>query len=107
MSSPRSLGLAAATAERWDAAEAYFAAAHGIHARAGARTWTAHTDYDHARMLLTRGRLEERDRALALLPRTKATAKQLGMGALLERASALESSALGAARTGHSWTSPK
>jgi hypothetical protein len=101
----RYLGLAAATAESWDAAEAHFAAAQGIHARAGARTWTAHTDYDHARMLLTRGR-PERDRALALLARTKATARELGMSALLERASALESSALGAARTGHSWTSP-
>lgn len=84
------LGLAATTTGDWDAAEGHFVSAQNVHARAGARTWTAHTNYDHARMLLARGQSGDQERAQALLQQAKATAMDLGMAALLVHISALE-----------------
>jgi DNA-binding NarL/FixJ family response regulator len=56
----------------------------------GAPTWVAHTAYEHARLLLSRGPAE-RDRAQALLGEAAGLAERIGMPALLGRIRALGS----------------
>lgn len=85
----RPLGLLAATMSRWDAALEHFEAALTMHARIGARPWLAHSQHDYAAMLLARGRADDRRRALELLDLALATAQELGMTKLRERAESL------------------
>jgi hypothetical protein len=47
--------------------------------RMGARPWLAHTQQDHARMLLRRNGQGDRERAEKLLSRAQATYHELGM----------------------------
>jgi hypothetical protein len=79
------LGLLAATAERWDEADEHFEAARAMHARLRSPPWAAHTGYEQARMLIARGRAEDRARAGDLLASAGATADALGMTRLSER----------------------
>jgi DNA-binding CsgD family transcriptional regulator len=73
------LGLAAQADER-------FAAAAELERGMGARTWLAHTTYEHGRMLLDLG---EHERAAPLLAEATALAEAVGMPALLARLRAL------------------
>ena len=77
------LGLMAATAARWEEADRHFTSARAIHERLRSPPWEAHTDYEHGRMLMARGRAEDRDRARELLARAHATAEALGMTRLV------------------------
>jgi DNA-binding NarL/FixJ family response regulator len=49
----------------------------------GAATWLAHTAYEFARMLLTRGRARDADRAASMLREAAGLADQIGMPTLL------------------------
>jgi DNA-binding CsgD family transcriptional regulator len=57
----------------------------------GARTWTAHTAFEYARMLLARD--GDRGHAAALLGEAASLAEQIGMRALLGRVEALGAAA--------------
>ena len=78
------LGVLAATAARWDDADRHFTSARVIHERLRSPPWEGHTDYEHARMLMARGRPEDGDRARDLLASAQATAEALGMTRLSE-----------------------
>jgi DNA-binding SARP family transcriptional activator/tetratricopeptide (TPR) repeat protein len=77
------LGLAAATAARWDEADRHFNSARAMHARLRSPPWSAHAEHEQARMLMARGRAD--DRARDLLASAQATAQARGMTRLLER----------------------
>ena len=85
----RYLGGLASTLGEWERAEGHFEAARELNRRLGARTWLAHTDCEYARMLLRRGRLEDRPTVSALLGRSLALATEIGMPALAARVAAL------------------
>jgi len=51
----------------------------------GARPWLAHTQHQYACLLLARGQLADRNRALALIDSALSTARELGMQSLEER----------------------
>ncbi|HKP20088.1 MAG TPA: AAA family ATPase [Thermoleophilaceae bacterium] len=93
----RYLGMLAATLGDWDIAGARFDAAMDLNRRMGARTWVAHTAYEHGRMLQARGRPEDAARAASLLSEAGALAGSIGMPALLARIDALGSAATAAA----------
>jgi DNA-binding CsgD family transcriptional regulator len=88
----RYLGMLAATLGEWERAEEHFERAMVLNRQMGALTWLAHTAYEYARMLLSRGPAE-RDRGRALLDEAAALAERIGMPALLGRVLALGSSA--------------
>lgn len=70
--------------ERWDQAEAHFAAATAVHERTGARLLLARTWMNWGRALHARGQADDRDRALGLLTDAHQLAAQLG-GSAVER----------------------
>ena len=61
--------------------------------RMGARPWVAHTQAEHARMLLQRDADGDRERATELLSSARATYRELRMQGDLARAEALARSA--------------
>ncbi len=61
--------------------------------RMGAYPWVARTQFDHARMLLSRGKPRDRDRSRELIHEALATAEKLGMKSLAAKASALREEA--------------
>jgi tetratricopeptide (TPR) repeat protein len=63
----RALALLAAATERWDDAEGFFEQALAMNGRISARTWLARSRDDYGRMLLRRGRAQDRKRARAML----------------------------------------
>jgi DNA-binding SARP family transcriptional activator/tetratricopeptide (TPR) repeat protein len=73
------LGMLAATAERWDEADRHFSSARSMDERLRSPPLAAHTEHEHARMLMARGRAEDRDRASDLLASAHARAEALGM----------------------------
>jgi hypothetical protein len=73
------LGLVAVTAARWDDAERHFTSARGMDERLRSPPLAAQTECEHGRMLMARGRAEDRDRARELLASAHATAEALGM----------------------------
>ena len=79
------LGLLAATAGRWDESDSRFASALAMHARLRSPPWSAHTEHENARMLMARGRADDRTRARDLLASARATAEALGMTRLSDR----------------------
>jgi DNA-binding CsgD family transcriptional regulator/tetratricopeptide (TPR) repeat protein len=85
----RYLGMASATLGEWDRAEAHFQSALALNTGLGARTWLAHTTYEYARMLLARGRGDDRAHARAQLGVAVGLARAIGMPTLLRRAAAL------------------
>jgi tetratricopeptide (TPR) repeat protein len=81
----RYLGALAAALGRWKDAEHHFEDALQMNMRIGARPWLAHTQYQYARMLLSRDQAGDSDKAEALLKDALSTARHLGMRALEER----------------------
>jgi class 3 adenylate cyclase len=87
----RYLGALATTLERWDDAALHFEDALAMNARMEARTWLAHTQHQYAAMLLARNNSGDRERAIELLDAALATTRELGMRALEERVTAVQS----------------
>ena len=75
----RTLGLLATALGRFEDAERHFERATMMNERMGARPWVAHTQHEHARMLLLRDAEGDRERAAELLARAQATYRELGM----------------------------
>jgi DNA-binding CsgD family transcriptional regulator len=90
----RYLGLLAATMCHWEEAQHHFADALAMNAKTGARPWLAHTQHQYARMLLARGRPDDRPLAMRLLDEALTSSRELGMRALEERVVALQARAL-------------
>jgi class 3 adenylate cyclase/tetratricopeptide (TPR) repeat protein len=84
-SASRYLGALATVMARWDDAERHFEDALAVNSAMGARPWLAHTQYQYARMLLTRDQLGDSEKAASLLKDALATARELGMRALEQR----------------------
>ncbi len=87
-STSRPLGMLATTLERYDDAERHFEDALDMNARVRSPLWTAHTQYEYARLLRLRATPGDRDRARTLLAAATATANTLGLPMLSRRASA-------------------
>ena len=79
------LGLLAATAARWDDADRHFISARRVHEHLRSPPWVAHTEHEHAQMLMARGQADDRERARELLASARARAEVHGMTRLLER----------------------
>jgi DNA-binding CsgD family transcriptional regulator/transcriptional regulator with XRE-family HTH domain len=75
-------GILACMLGRWDEAEQHFEAALAMNERMRARPFAARTRYWWARMLLQRGKAEDRERALTLLEEANQAADKMGMIAL-------------------------
>ena len=80
------LGLLAATLDRFDEAEAHFAAAAATHERFGAPAWLARTRCEWAAVLLRRGVPGDAERARNFLDQALATARKLGLATVERRA---------------------
>jgi class 3 adenylate cyclase/tetratricopeptide (TPR) repeat protein len=80
------LGLAATTLSHFSEAEARFAAAEATHERIGAPTWLARTRLEWARMLLTRRKPGDAERARELLGQALTSARELGLANVERRA---------------------
>ena len=89
-SGSRYLGLLATTLRRWPEAEQHFDDALAMHAELRSPPLIARTQHDYARMLIARDAPTDRARALALLDSAVATARALGMRALVEKSLALQ-----------------
>ncbi len=85
----RSLGQLAATLRRYGDAERHFTEALSVHRAMGANVWTAHTLYDHAAMLIERGKTADLDRARRLLAKAVPLCEQNGMVLLGAKIAAL------------------
>ena len=85
----RYLGMLAGVMANWDVAEAHFEYALYLNRRMAVHTWTAHTAYEYARMLLARGRTVDRPRAAELLAEASEASKRYGLRGLEEKIDAL------------------
>jgi DNA-binding CsgD family transcriptional regulator len=81
----RYLGMLAAAIGEWENAAAHFESALALNRRMSAHTWTAHTEYEYGRMLLTHGRAADRFRARALLAEAARSSERLGLDALRDK----------------------
>ena len=88
------LGLLAATMSRFVDAERHFEDALATSARIGARAWIPRTQFHYAETLLRRGEAGDGEKAVRLLEQSIATAAELGMKRLLERAQSLRAEAI-------------
>jgi class 3 adenylate cyclase/tetratricopeptide (TPR) repeat protein len=86
-SAARYLGALANTMGLWDEAEEHFESALAMNTKMGARPWLAHTQYQYARMLMSRDQQGDSEKAATLLKDARATASELGMRALEQRVS--------------------
>ena len=84
------LGLLATVLARHDDATQHFEHALAVNTHLRSPRLTAHTQHDYADMLLRRDHAGDRDKARELLRQAIATAEQLGLKALAERARALK-----------------
>jgi DNA-binding SARP family transcriptional activator/tetratricopeptide (TPR) repeat protein len=84
-STSRPLGLLAATLSRYEDAERHFEQAIKMNVQIRAPLWIVTTQRDYARMLLSRNRAGDNDKALELLKQALATADQLGLKALANK----------------------
>lgn len=73
-------------------AERHFATALEVNLRTGARPYVAQSQYEFARLLLSRRAAGDRDRAMDLLDQAGRIATDLGMRSLIRRANALRAS---------------
>jgi tetratricopeptide (TPR) repeat protein len=89
-SASRGLGVLASMLRRWDEASRHFEEALERNAAMGARPWVAHTQHDHARMLLRRDDVGDREHAAALLTEALVTSQELGMLALADKVTTLQ-----------------
>ncbi len=89
-SASRDLGLLATTTSRYDEAEQHFKQALKMNAEIRSPHLIAHTRHDYAHMLLMRGRPGDNDKAHELLEQALATAEQLGLKALADKARPLK-----------------
>ena len=80
------LGLLATTLDRFEEAEARFAAAAATHERIGAPAWLARTRCEWAAMLLRRGEPGDAERARHLLDQALVTARDLGLASVERQA---------------------
>jgi DNA-binding NarL/FixJ family response regulator len=80
----RHLGMLATTMKRWDPAEEHFVAATASNQRQDALPWVAHTQHQHARMLVARGSAGDREQARGLIDAASAISARLGMLRLSE-----------------------
>jgi tetratricopeptide (TPR) repeat protein len=80
----RGLGILSATQERWADADEHFKSAMTINDRMGAKPWLTRTQYDYARMLLSRDAPGDQDLAVDSMRRAQAKAAEIGMTALLD-----------------------
>jgi class 3 adenylate cyclase/tetratricopeptide (TPR) repeat protein len=94
-SAERTLGVLAATLERWDVAEQHFAVAAEIHERLGANLFLARTWMNWSRALLARGQPSDTQRARAMLQQASELARKHGGGAVQRDAEALLADPLG------------
>jgi tetratricopeptide (TPR) repeat protein len=85
----RLLGILAGAMRDHDLAERHYEDALAMHARMGARPWTARTQLAYAEMLLCRRRRGDKARARDLLADAVLTTDALGMVAVAERARSL------------------
>jgi DNA-binding CsgD family transcriptional regulator len=85
----RFLGLLAATLADFDRAVVHFERALTINRRMGAHTWLAHTMFAYGRTLLIRHATGDARHASELLTGAATLAEQIGMPALVSRATAL------------------
>jgi eukaryotic-like serine/threonine-protein kinase len=88
-SASRPLGILASLLGRFEDAERHFEDALRMNERMGARPFAAHTQLEHARMLLRRQAEGDRDRADEFLSTARATYHGLGMQDDVARAAAL------------------
>jgi tetratricopeptide (TPR) repeat protein len=82
----RYLGIMAATCGDWDTAARHFESARDTSVRQNALPFVALIGMDEVQMLLARGRVEDRPRALMLLDQARETALELGMDSVVSRA---------------------
>jgi tetratricopeptide (TPR) repeat protein len=75
----RYLGMLELVTGDWDQAERHMEMALEINRRLESPPWIARTQHDFARMLVARGTVPDRERALALSAEALATARELGM----------------------------
>jgi tetratricopeptide (TPR) repeat protein len=78
----RALGILATVLGRLDDADRHFRHAVEMNERMGARPWVAHTQLDHARMLVERDAPGDRETAIELLRSASTACEELGMVAL-------------------------
>lgn len=83
------LGVLATTMGDFDGAEAHFSAAERAQDAMDAPAWTARTRSAWARMLMTRGRQQDVERAQVLLRAALETAQEFGFGAIERQAASL------------------
>jgi tetratricopeptide (TPR) repeat protein len=81
----RYLGILAGTMSRWDDAETHFEDALKLNTRIAARPWLAHTQFQFAIMLLSRGHTKDKARAVSLLNDALEIARELGMKSLAKK----------------------
>jgi DNA-binding CsgD family transcriptional regulator len=85
----RYLGMLSTVMGNWDIAQAHFEAALALNRRMGAHTWTAHTAYQFARMLRSRGRPADQQRADELITEATRATERFGLTALGSKLHAL------------------
>ncbi len=85
----QTLGILAATLERWEDAEQHFAAAAEYHERVGAKLFLARTWLNWGGALLARGQAADSERARKLIERAAGLAREQGGGAIVRDAEAL------------------
>ncbi len=85
----RHLGMLATVLGDWPRAEEHFESALALNAALGARTWSAHTSFEYARMLLARGSGDDRVRAAALLGEAVRLAGEIGLPTVTANVAAL------------------
>jgi DNA-binding CsgD family transcriptional regulator len=81
----RYLGMLATARGEWDLGAEHFDDALVLNRRIGARTWQAHTLYEHGRMLLARGQVGDKTRADGMLEEALGLAHAIGMTGLAAR----------------------
>jgi class 3 adenylate cyclase/tetratricopeptide (TPR) repeat protein len=85
----RTLGLLAATLERWEEAEQHFAAAAEYHERVDAKLFLARTWLNWGGAVLARGQAGDAERGRELIERAAGLAREQGGGAIVRDAEAL------------------
>jgi class 3 adenylate cyclase/tetratricopeptide (TPR) repeat protein len=85
----RTLGVLAATLERWEQAEQHFAAAAEYHERVGAKLFLARTWLNWGGAILARGEAADSERGRELIGRAAELAREHGSGAIVRDAEAL------------------